>query len=84
MKKNKKKNQNNKSLFKKLKASMPNNRVLYSILGAVGAGVVIRTAMDKDKRQAVVDKVTSTFQGLKSQTSETNTNMTTDPKIAIG
>jgi len=83
MKKGKKKNKKNQSLLKKIKSALPNNRVLYSILGGVGAGLALGTAIDKDKRQALVDKVTDAFQGLSRPTIETDTNMTTDPRIAV-
>jgi hypothetical protein len=72
----KKNNKKNHSFFKTIKSSIPSNRVLYSILGGVGAGLAIGTAMDKDKRQALADKATSTFQGLRRSTKVSNTNMT--------
>jgi len=77
MKKGKKKNKKNPTIFTKIKAAMPNNRVLYSVLGGVGAGLALGTAIDKDKRQALTDKVTSTFQGLRRPTT------VTDSRVAV-
>ena len=86
MAKGKKKNKKNKSWFKTIKSSIPNNKVLYSILGGVGAGLAIGSVMDKDKRNALVDKVTSTFQGFSrpSAVTDTDTNTTPDTRIAVG
>ena len=77
MKKDKKKNKKNLTLFNKIKSSLPNNRVLYSILGGVGAGVALSSALGQEKRQALVNKVTGTFQGLKRPTTDT------DARIAV-
>ena len=83
MAKGKKKNKKKKSFFKTIKSTIPNNQVLYSILGGVGAGLAIGTAMDKDKRQALVDKVTNTFQGLSRPAMVSDNNITPDARIAV-
>jgi len=64
MNKDKKKNKKSKSLYKTIKTSIPKNPVLYSVLGVVGLGVAYGSTMGKTKRQAMLDKVTSTFKGL--------------------
>ena len=83
MAKGKNKTKKNKSLYKSIKASIPKNKVLYSVLGAVGAGLAISSAIGKTNRQALVDKVTTTFKGLKSSSSDTNTTMQPDQNSMI-
>jgi len=63
---------------------MPNNRVLYSIIGGVGAAVALSSALGQEKRQALVNKVTGTFQGLGRLATITDPNRTTEPRIAMG
>ena len=84
MKKGKNKTKKNKSLFKTIKASVPKNKVLYSVLGAVGAGLAISSAIGKTNRQALVDKVTTTFKGFKSSSADTNTTSQPDQNAMIG
>jgi len=84
MKKGKKKNKKNLTLYNKIKSSIPNNRVLYSILGGVGAGVALSSALGKEKRQAMLNKVTGTFQGLRRPAAITDPNRTTEARIAVG
>ena len=78
MSKGKNKTKKNKSILKTIKASLPNNKVLYSVLGAVGAGLAISSAIGKTKRQALVDKVTTTFKGFKGSSSDTSTGFQPD------
>jgi len=83
MAKDKKKIKKNKSLYKTLKTSIPKNPVLYSILGVAGLGLAIGSAIDENKRRAMLDKVTNTFKGVGKPTEITNTNVQPDD-IAVG
>ncbi|ALI98343.1 hypothetical protein [Rufibacter tibetensis] len=72
------KDKKNKSLLKNVSTLASNNKkILYSLLGAAGAGIAI-AALGKDKRRAITDKVTSTVAGLGSTSGDSTTNTTTD------
>jgi hypothetical protein len=63
--KKKKKNKNkNKTFYKSIKPFIRDNRVLYSILGAVGVGVAIASALGTDKGRSLVDKLSSAVKDL--------------------
>lgn len=59
MAKNKKKSTKHRSFFKVIKPIIRDNRVLYSILGALGAGLAIGAALGTDKGGMLVDKITA-------------------------
>ncbi|KAA3439623.1 hypothetical protein [Rufibacter hautae] len=59
----KNKDKQNKSLLSGVQSLVKNKKVLYSLLGAAGAGIAI-AALGKDKRRSLTDKVTSSVQGL--------------------
>lgn len=71
----KKKNQKskNKSFYKSVKPFIRDNRVLYSILGAVGVGVAIASAFGTEKGRSIVDKLTSAVKDLGPDQTATNT-----------
>ncbi|WP_181306125.1 hypothetical protein [Rufibacter sp. XAAS-G3-1] len=58
-------NSNGKSLLNKVKSLAGNKKVLYSLLGAAGAGIAI-AALGKDKRRSLTDTVTNSVKGLGS------------------
>lgn len=60
----KKKKNKNKSFYKSIKPFIRDNRVLYSILGAVGVGVAIASAIGTDKGRALVDKLSAAVKDL--------------------
>jgi hypothetical protein len=63
--KNKKKNQNqNASLYKIIKPYVRDNRVLFAMLGAMGAGVALAAAVGTDKGRTIVDNLTQALKGL--------------------
>ncbi|MDB5263489.1 MAG: hypothetical protein JWQ14_2772 [Adhaeribacter sp.] len=66
MSKGKKKNKKNKnkSFYKTIKPFIRDNRVLYSLLGAVGVGVALAAALGTEKGQAMVDKMTDAVKNL--------------------
>jgi len=85
MTKDKKKNKKSKSLYKTVKTAIPKKPVLYSALGVMGLGLAWGASMDKTKRQAMLDKVTSSFsfKGLgKSKTAPAVNKQPDD--IAVG
>jgi len=84
MAKGKNKSKKNKSLYKTIKASIPKNKVLYSVLGVVGVGLALGSTIDKSKRQAMADKVTNTFKGLGKSTPATTTNSQPDSDLTLG
>jgi hypothetical protein len=84
MAKGKKKDKKKVSLIKKIKSAIPDNRLLYAVLGGVGAGLAIGAALDKEKRQAVIDKVSSTIEELSRPTAESSTTGPSDAKNAAG
>ncbi|MBC3540057.1 hypothetical protein ACFSC6_04295 [Rufibacter sediminis] len=55
----------NKSLLSGVKSLTKNKKVLYSLLGAAGAGIAI-AALGKDKRRSLTDSVTNSVKGLGS------------------
>lgn len=84
MTKNKKKNKKNPSLYKAIKPYIPNNRVLYSALGVIGAGLAISSIIGKDRRQALAGKVTKTVKGLGLKGTTTAPDVNTDTNLAMG
>jgi len=64
MAKDKKKNKKHHSLYKAIKPFIKDHRVLYSILGGVGAGVVLATVMGPEKSKALLDKITAAVTGF--------------------
>jgi hypothetical protein len=53
----KKKSKKNQSFYKAIKPFIKDNRVLYSILGAVGVGAVLASVMGRDKVGVLVDNI---------------------------
>ncbi|GEO06109.1 hypothetical protein AAE02nite_37730 [Adhaeribacter aerolatus] len=64
MGKGKKKKNKNKSFYKSVKPFIQDNRVLYSILGAVGVGVALASAFGTERGRSMVDKLTSAVKDL--------------------
>ena len=64
MAKNKKKNKKHRSFYKSIKPFIKDSRVLYSVLGALGAGVALGAALGSEKGGTIVDKITSTLKEL--------------------
>lgn len=63
--KKKKKNQNpNASLYKTLKPFIQDNRILFAMLGAMGAGVALAAAVGTDKGRTIVDNLTQALKNL--------------------
>src|SRR5688500_11244572 len=76
--KNKKKNQTqNASLYKLIKPYVRDNRVLFAMLGAMGAGVALAAAVGTDKGSTIVDYVTQALKGL-------GQHHDTDPIVSAG
>jgi hypothetical protein len=63
-KKKKNKKNKNKSFYKSVKPFIQDNRVLYSILGAVGVGVALASAFGTERGRSMVDKLTSAVKDL--------------------
>src|SRR5687768_11456909 len=61
----KKKNQTqNAALYKIIKPYIRDNRVLFAILGAMGAGVALAAAVGTDKGRTIVDNLTQALKDL--------------------
>ena len=60
MAKSKKKNEEHLSIHNAIKPYIKHNRVLYSILGGMGAGFILATIMGTEKSKALLDKITAT------------------------
>jgi hypothetical protein len=57
MAKGKKKNKQNLSFYRTIKPLIKDNRVLLAILGAVGVGVALASAVGSDKGRTIVDNI---------------------------
>jgi hypothetical protein len=57
MGKGKKNSKKNQSFYKAIKPFIKDNRVLYSILGAVGVGAVLASVMGSDNVGGLVDNI---------------------------
>ncbi|WP_125077632.1 hypothetical protein [Rufibacter latericius] len=64
-----------KSLLSGVKSLTKNKKVLYSLLGAAGAGIAI-AALGKDRRRSLTDTVTSSVKGLGSSFSGSKSDIT--------
>lgn len=64
MGKGKKKNKKKQSLYKAVKPFIKDTRVLYSLLGAVGVGVALASAIGTDKGRALLDRITTAVKEL--------------------
>ena len=64
MAKNKKKKKKHQFFYKSIKPFIKDSRVLYSIVGAFGAGVAVAAALGSEKGGTIVDKITSTLKEL--------------------
>ena len=53
-----------KKLYKRLKPYLSDNRVLWSIIGAVGVGVALGAAFGTDKGREIMDKIALTAKDL--------------------
>lgn len=63
--KKKKRNQaQNAALYKLIKPYIRDNRVLFAILGAMGAGVALAAAVGTDKGRTIVDNLTQALKDL--------------------
>lgn len=58
MGKGKKKKNQNASFYKTVKPFIKDNRMLLAILGAMGAGVALASAVGSDKGRTIVDNIT--------------------------
>ena len=81
-KKKKNKKNKNKSFYKSVKPFIRDNRVLYSILGAVGVGVALASAFGTEKGRSMVDKLTSAVKDLGPDHTAINTTNTALPEAA--
>ncbi|MGV3587520.1 MAG: hypothetical protein ACO1OF_10980 [Adhaeribacter sp.] len=79
-KKKKNKKNKNKSFYKSVKPFIQDNRVLYSILGAVGVGVALASAFGTERGRSVVDKLTSAVKDMVPD-QLTADNVETEPTI---
>ena len=68
----KKKKTKNKSFYKTIKPFIRDNRVLYSILGAVGVGVALASALGTEKGRSIVDRLTTAVKDMGSDQLATN------------
>ena len=76
----KKKKNKNKSFYKNIKPFIRDNRVLYSILGAVGVGVALASALGTEKGRSIVDKLTAAVKDLgPDQLAESNA----EPEVPV-
>ena len=61
MGKGKKKNKQRLSFYRSIKPLIKDNRVLLAMLGAMGAGVALASAVGSDKGRSIVDQITKTI-----------------------
>jgi hypothetical protein len=85
--KKKKRNQNqnldqNASLYKAIKPFIRDNRILFAMLGAMGAGVALAAAVGTDKGRSIVDNLTQALKNLGQPHSDAAAGTTTAP-VAI-
>jgi hypothetical protein len=75
--KKKKRNQNpNAALYTTIKPYIKDNRILFAMLGAMGAGVALAAAVGTDKGRTIVDNLTQALKNLGQphpDTAEVNT-----------
>ena len=57
MAKDKKKRKKHQSFYRAIKPIIQDDRVLYSLLGAVGVGLALGSALSTENREALVDKI---------------------------
>lgn len=67
MAKDKKKRKKHQSFYKAIKPIIQDDRVLYAILGAVGVGLILGSALSTEKREALADKITTAVKGFGQQ-----------------
>ncbi len=75
----KKKKNKNKSFYKSVKPFISDNRVLYSILGAVGVGVALASAFGTERGRSMVDRLTSAVKDLGPDQTAANYSATEAP-----
>ena len=75
----------NKTFYKSIKPFIQDNRVLYSILGAVGVGVALASALGTERGRALVDKLTTAVKDLgpESLAADNTETETTAPEKRI-
>jgi hypothetical protein len=62
--KGKKKSKTHQSLHKAIKPFVKDSRVLYTVLGALGAGVALGAALGSEKGGSLVDRITAAVKHL--------------------
>ncbi|MDQ3291459.1 MAG: hypothetical protein M3Q05_09240 [Bacteroidota bacterium] len=58
------KKKKHQSIYKAIKPLVKDNRVLYTMLGALGAGFGLGLALGTEKGEALVDKFTTAVKGF--------------------